>query len=186
MQKFLLCFLAVLVVSSITIAQMKLQLLSDIVGEDIILVKNSVLNKSEATSTNDLPTKLPGDEGKLIPGSIMIGLLGDITFPFGEDFKKYAGTGWSGHVYGGYSFLNTLQFTLKVGYIKFGEQDVDFSQLAKTTQEEYTQTLTNSQIVILLGIIYTIGLDPSCLGLPNCITGGVIITICWISDWSFF
>jgi hypothetical protein len=165
---------------------MKLQLLSDIVGEDMILVKNSVLNISEATSTNDLPTKLPGDEGKLIPGSIIIGLLGDVTFPFGEDFKKYAGTGWSGHVYAGYSFLNTLQFTLKVGYIKFGEQDVDFSQLAKTTQEEYTQTLTNSQIAILLGIIYTIGLDPSCLGLPNCITGGSLLPYVGFQIGPFF
>ncbi|MBT8385928.1 MAG: hypothetical protein KJO12_00825, partial [Ignavibacteria bacterium] len=115
MRKFLLCFLSVIVISSITFAQTKLQLLSDIAGEDIISIHNSVLNKSETNSNSDLPSKLPGDVGKLIPGSIMIGVLGDVTFPFGEDFKKYAGSGWSAHVYGGYSFLNTLQLTLKVG-----------------------------------------------------------------------
>lgn len=176
MKKVLLFIITLFLVSSVSIyAQMKLKLLSDITGEDLISLNNLVLNESETNYNSDLPAKLLGDEGKLIPGSIMIGLLGDVTFPFGEDFKKYAGTGWSGHIYAGYSFLNTLQFTLKIGYIKFGEQDVDFSQLPKTTQEEYSRTETNHQIAILLGIIYMLGLDPSCLGLPSCLTGGLVL-----------
>lgn len=169
MKKVLLYFITLFLVSSVCIsAQMKL--VSDI---SIISLNKLEASESETDLNSDLPAGLPGDVGKLIPGSIMIGLLADVSFPFGEDFKKYAGTGWSGHIYAGYSFLNTLQFTLKIGYIKFGEQDVDL--FAKTTQEEYSLTETNSQIAVLLGVLYMLGLDPSCLGLPNCVTGGLLL-----------
>jgi hypothetical protein len=182
MQKFLLCFLAVLVVSSITIAQMKLQLLTDIVVEDIILVKNSVLNKSEATSTNDLPTKLLGDEGKLIPGSIMIGLMGDVTFPFGEEFKNYAGTGWSVHGFGGY-VLNPLVLGLKIGYIKFGEVETDYGLLGKSSAINEGSIQTNNQTIFAVILQYLLAnLDPTCLGLisSSFIQPYVAIAMCLI------
>jgi len=84
MRKILLCFLAVIVVSSISIAQMKLHLPAEIEGEERVLINKLVLNKE---GTNNA-SYVPSDESKLIPGSFLVGLLGDVTFPFGEAFKN--------------------------------------------------------------------------------------------------
>ena len=105
MRKFLLCFLSVIVVSSITFAQMNLQLPADIEGEEKVSTDKLELNKSETYSSSYSLSKSPANATSMIPGTILLGLLGDVTFPFGEDFKNYAGTGWSVHRFGGYSIL---------------------------------------------------------------------------------
>jgi hypothetical protein len=65
--------------------------------------------------------------------------------------------------------------TLKIGYIKFGEQDIDLDGFAKISQGENSSTATNSQIPILFGIYFTPGLDPTCLGgSSNCFSGNLI------------
>ncbi len=172
MQKFLLCFLSVIVVSSITFAQMKFQLPADIDGEDMISVNNSVLIKSETNSISVLPTELPADATDFIPGSLMIGLLGDVTFPFGEEFKNYAGTGWSVHTFGGYSVLNSLILTAKVGYIKFGEVETDYGLLKKGSAINEGSAQSNNQWVISLGGQYLPVLDPSCLSCLGTVNEG--------------
>jgi len=96
----------------------------------------------------------------------MIGLLGDVTFPFGEEFKNYAGTGWSVHAFGGYSVLNSLILTAKVGYIKFGEVETDFGLLEKVSAVNEGSIQSNNQLIISLGMQYLLGgLGQSCLGL---------------------
>jgi len=168
MQKILLCFLAVIVVSSISFAQMKLHLPADIEGEKITHINKFMLNKSGTSSASYSPNKLPGDESKLIPGSFLVGLLGDVTFPFGEAFKNYAGTAWSIHGMGGY-VLDPIMVALKVGYIRFGEVETDFSSLAKSSQYEIF-TAYNTQVVLALVALLTLsGLDPICPA-PSCLT----------------
>jgi len=165
--KKVLLLIATIFLSVSIYAQIKLKPPSDI---SIISQNKIEISEPESDLNSDLPADLPNDITKLIPGSFMIGLLADVSFPFGEDFKKYAGTGFSGHVFAGYSVLNTLLLTLKVGYIKFGEKETNLGGFAKITQEEYTITETNSQIPILLGGQYTFGIDPSCM---SCISGSL-------------
>jgi opacity protein-like surface antigen len=168
MKKVLLLIISLFLLSSVSIyTQSKLKLLSDI---SMISPIKLEVSESETELNSDLPTGLPADITKLIPGSFMIGLLADVSFPFGEDFKTYAGTGFSGHVFAGYSVLNTLLLTLKVGYIKFGEKETDLTQFFKIAQEDYTITQTNSQIPILFGGQYIFGIDPSCM---SCISGSL-------------
>ncbi|NNG27064.1 MAG: hypothetical protein HKM87_06030 [Ignavibacteriaceae bacterium] len=167
MRKILLCLLAVIVVSSISIAQMKLHLPPEIGGEDSGPINKLVLNKEEVSSDN-LTVNLPADESKLIPGSFIVGLLGDVTFPFGEAFKNYAGTAWSIHGMGGY-VLDPIMVALKVGYIRFGEVETDFSSLAKSSQYEIF-TAYNTQVVLALVALLTLsGLDPIC-PTPSCLS----------------
>jgi len=167
MRKFLLCILSVIVVSSISIAQMKLYLPAEIEGEESVPVNKLVLNKERINSNNFLPDDLPGDESKMIPGSFLVGLLGDITFPFGEAFKNYAGTAWSIHGMGGY-VLDPIMLTLKVGYIKFGEVETDFSSLEKSSQLEIF-TAYNTQWVITFAAAFLLSnLGPLC-PTPSCL-----------------
>ncbi len=143
--------------------------------------------KSEIKFQNQIiPAQQPSDVSSLVPGSLMLGLLADVSFPFGEDFKKYAGTGFSGHVIAGYSILNVLMVSLKVGYIKFGEKDVDFG-LTKISQEEFSATQTNSQVPLLVGLYYTPGFDPTCLGTPgSCFYGGLLNPFIGLQFGPFF
>lgn len=143
--------------------------------------------KSQINFQNQMPTgQVPADISSLVPGSLMLGVLGDVSFPFGEDFKKYAGTGFSGHVFAGYSILNVLLLTVKAGYIKFGEEEIDFG-LEKVSQEEFSATQSNSQVPLLFGIFYTPGLDPGCLGAPgSCFSSALISPFVGIQCGPFF
>jgi hypothetical protein len=182
MQKFLLCFLAVLVVSSITIAQMKLQLPADVEEETKVSINKLVLNNSGVGSNSYLLAELPGDKSKIIPGSFMVGLLGDVTFPFGEEFKNYAGTAWSVHGFGGY-VINPLILSLKVGYIRFGEVETDFGLLKKGAQYGEILKAYNTQMVIAAALAYLLsGINPTCVA---GIAGGIMdpfiaVAICMI------
>ena len=156
MRKVLLLITSIFLVSSVCMfTQTKLKSLSDI---SINSPNKIEVSESETNLNSDLPIDMPDDIAKLIPGSFMVGLLADVSFPFGEAFKSYAGTGFSGHVFAGYSVLNTLLLTLKVGYIKFGEKENPLPGFAKAAQEDYTLTETNSQIPILFGGQYIFGI----------------------------
>ncbi|MCW8803255.1 MAG: hypothetical protein OQK57_02565 [Ignavibacteriaceae bacterium] len=127
-----------------------------------------------------------GSRGSTV-GTFMLGAVADVTFPFGEEFKAYSGTGYSGHIIAGYSVLNNLLLTLKIGYIKFGEQDVNFGGFAKIAQEEYSATATNSQVPVLIGIYFTPGLDPTCLGNPgSCFSGSLLNPYIGLQGGLFF
>lgn len=161
MYKYLLCLLTVILISSFSFSQMKLNLPSDMNEEETSNLK-LVLDKTET----------PADATSLIPGTFMIGLLGDITFPFGEVFKTYAGTGWSIHGFGEYSILNSLSIGAKVGYIKFGEVETDFNTFNKTSRISEGIKQTNSQVILAFLIKYLLGGDPTCLG--GFLSGGII------------
>jgi len=163
MRKNLYCLFIVVLVSSISFSQLKLNLPADIDMGD----KNPayVLNfkSTETTSGSYSPAELPADATSFIPGTIILGLLGDVTFPFGEEFKNYAGTGWSVHGFGGYSILNSIIFGAKIGYIKFGEVETDFNAFEKTSQITEGIAQTNSQLIIALMLQYLLG-GGSCIG----------------------
>ncbi len=128
---------------------------------------------AEEGQNNVLPVFNPGDDGGMpLLGSWLLGVSGDVSFPFGKDFKEFAGTGFSGHFSAGYLFLKNFLVSLSVGYVKFGEksQSLDFG-LAKITQgNEITQNF--SQIPILVGGEFYPDLGPDCLGL-GCLSGGI-------------
>jgi len=87
----------------------------------------------------------------LLSGLFLIGLSFDISFPIGDDFSNFAGTGFSGHAFVAYMVARSLMLTLSVGYIKFG--DTDFSQDFGDGFSS-TQTNSHSQIPILFGFNY--------------------------------
>jgi len=162
MRKILLCFLATIVVSSMSIAQMKLHLPAEIEGKEKAQTNKLMLNK-EAASSDNLRVNLPDDKSKLIPGSILVGLLGDVTFPFGEEFKNYAGTAWSVHGMGGY-VLNPIILSLRIGYIRFGEVETDFSSLEKSSQFGEIFVAYNTQVIFAFVIQYLLSeLGQNCL-----------------------
>jgi len=170
MRKHLYCFLTVVLISSISFSQMKLNLSSVIDEEENASNLKLVLDKTETQSSSYSTIESPADATSLIPGTIMLGLLGDVTFPFGEAFKTYAGTGWSVHGMGAY-VLNPIALALKVGYIRFGEVETDLSFLEKSTQYGEILKAYNSQVVITAALIYFLsGLSSSCVtgtGLGN-------------------
>ena len=126
-------------------------------------------------------------QGGLSVGTFMLGAVADVSFPFGEEFKAYSGTGFSGHILAGYSVLNNLLLTLKVGYIKFGEQDIDLGGFAKISQDGYSATATNSQVPLLFGAYFTPGLDPTCLGgSGNCFSGNLFSPYVGLQAGLFF
>ncbi len=146
MRTIIFCILVVGVISSLSTAQMKLQLPEEIERTDNTTVTNTTLNNSG-----------------MIPGSFMVGLLGDVTFPFGEEFKTYAGTAWSVHGMGAY-VLNPIALSLKVGYISFGEVETDLSIFEKGAQYGEILTASNSQFVLAAALLYFLsGLSPSCI-----------------------
>jgi hypothetical protein len=160
MQKYLFCLITIVLVSSISFSQMKLNVPSDIETEEKMSNLKLVLNKTETSA----------DATNFFPGTIMLGLLGDVTFPFGEEFKNYAGTGWSIHAFGGYSILNSLVLALKAGYIRFGDVETDYGFLGKNSQITEGSIQYNTQVIIALMIQYLMG-GGSCIG-P--LAGGVI------------
>lgn len=152
MQKYLYCLLTLFLFSSFTFSQMNLKLPSNLDEKEKSSNLQLVLNKTET----------PADATSLIPGTIMIGILGDVTFPFGEAFKNYAGTAWSVHGIGAY-VLNPIALALKVGYIRFGEVETDLNFLEKSTQYGETLKAYNTQTVLAATLLYFLsGLSTSC------------------------
>ncbi len=130
-------------------AGMKLKLRSDLSKENIATLGN---HKFESNMQLKLPAELaPSGEMELLRGLFLIGLSFDISFPIGDDFSNFAGTGFSGHAFVAYMVARSLMLTLSVGYIKFG--DTDFSQDFGDGFSS-TQTNSHSQIPILFGFNY--------------------------------
>lgn len=149
MKNFLLVLLTISLVSSLSLAEMKLKLRSDLME----LQQQSIFNKNLETNLNlNIPAEVapPADMKDFVRGMIMLGILADVSFPMGDGFKHVAGTGFSGHVIGSYLISPSFLISLRAGYITFGKQTEEGSELGFT----YKYEDTFSQIPILLGAYY--------------------------------
>jgi outer membrane protein W len=151
--KALFCsFLAVLFLSSISLAQMRLELNSDLFQED----QQSFLNNNyESNLKLEVPAiqTLPGDLKDFHKGLFLLGFLADVTFPLGSDsgFKHIAGTAFSGHVVASYFLSESFFLSLRAGYIKFATQTTEESGVGYNFRYEDKY----SQIPILFGAYYS-------------------------------
>lgn len=138
MKKFLLLLIVPLLSSNTVFAQLQLKLSQDVKNSDL-----SYFLENSYTPPSDLPSLNPSDEMRKM---FMVGIAADLTFPFGDEFKHVAGTGFSGHAMLGYAFTRTLMAAARVGYIKYADQ---------TQEDEFGNYEDSfSQILISLGIYH--------------------------------
>ena len=151
MFKVLLTVLSIIVISSLSFAELKLKLPADLTGETTqsLVYKNVESNLNLNIAPEVVP---PSDMKEFVKGMIILGLLADVSFPMGgdEDFGHFAGTGFSGHAMLGYVVANSWLLTLRGGYVAFGEQ----TTTGTNGIYDYTWTESYSQIPILLGAYY--------------------------------
>jgi len=149
MHKVLLTVLTLVLVSTLGFAEMKLKLISDFTGETN---SSFISNNLESNLQLNLPSEVtpPADMMELVKGLMLLGVLGDVSFPMGNDsgFKHIAGTGWSGHLEFSYMVSPAFRLAFRGGYINFGKQ----------TEEGpgYSYEDTYSQIPLLIGGYYMI------------------------------
>lgn len=144
-------FLAVLLMLSNTVlAQMQLKLSSDFEQQNL---SQALKSNSQLIQPNSVIS--PPDVMELKKGLIMLGLLADLSIPMGSDsgFKHIAGTGFSGHVVLSYLLSPEVMLALRAGYIKYGTQSEEGSELGYSYKYEDSY----SQIPILLGAYYMFG-----------------------------
>jgi hypothetical protein len=101
--------------------KMKLQLSSDIYQEEL----ESFGNHNYVSNLKlELPAQVtnPGGMGSFVKGMWLLALLADVAFPFGDDFKHIAGTGFSIHAMASYVIAAQVLISLRVGYQTFGSQ----------------------------------------------------------------
>lgn len=125
---------------------MKLKLSSDIYNEKI----ESFGNHNYVSNLKlELPSKVinPGGQLELIKGLFLLGLALDVSFPIGDDFSNFAGTGFSGHAVLAYLIARSIMLTLSAGYISFGQKEFGDGT-------NFSQTFCHSQIPIILGLNY--------------------------------
>jgi len=153
MRRILLFVLSVILVSSLSLnAQMKLKLTQDITGE----TPQSLINHDLESNLNLelLPeATAPGGIKDFVKGMFLLGLLADVSIPFGDEdtgFKHIAGTGFSGHVMANYLVAAQFILALRAGYIHFGTQTKEGDDGFGSYQYEDTYY----QIPILLGAYY--------------------------------
>jgi len=167
MRRTLLFIFSLFLVSSLCInAQMKLQLSQEIIGEQPASFTN---NNLESNLNLELPPEVtaPGGIKDFVKGMILLGILADVSIPFGEaksvdelegsdlepGFKHIAGTGFSGHIVASYVVSTAVLLSFRAGYISFGKQ-------TQEGEDEFGQTYKYencySQIPILLGAYYLI------------------------------
>lgn len=152
MIKLFCSFLAVLFLSSLSLAQMRLQLNTDPLPEN----QQSFLNTElESNLKLEVPSyaSLPGDMKDFYRGLFLLGFLADVSFPMGSDdgFKHIAGTAFSGHVVASYFLSESFFLALRAGYIKFATQTTESSDLGLN----YKYEDKFSQIPILFGAYYS-------------------------------
>jgi outer membrane protein W len=137
--------------------KMKLKLSSDIYNQEIEsfgdhnYVSNLKLELSPEVTA-------PGGMMEFYKGMMLLGILADVSFPFGDEttssgndgFKHIAGTAWSVHAVFSYLINAAFLFELRAGYINFGTQTEEGSESGFT----YKYEDTFSQIPILLGGYY--------------------------------
>lgn len=147
MNKLLLTVLSIFLVSSLSFAELKLNLPSDLTGE----TTQSIINKNLESNLNlALPSEVvpPANMMEMVKGMMLLGILADVSFPLGSDngFKHIAGTAWSGHVEFSYFVSPMFRIMVRAGYINFG------TQTTEDTNYKYEDTF--SQIPILVGGYY--------------------------------
>lgn len=150
MRRTLLYIFSLFLVSSFCInAQMKLQLSQEITGEQPTSFTN---NNLESNLNLELPPEVtaPGGIKDFAKGLILLGILADVSFPFGDGFKHIAGTGFSGHVMASYLVSTSVFLALRAGYISFGTQTTEGSESWGNFKYEDSY----SQIPILFGAYY--------------------------------
>jgi len=118
MKKVVYTFLALIVVSTFSFAQMKLQLPTDITGES----SQSFLNHNLESNLNlDLPQHITSPGGEFMK-MWLIGIMADVTFPMGDLGDAWS-TAFSGHAMIGYMIARSIMINLSVGYVKFTEKE---------------------------------------------------------------
>jgi len=150
MKVYFTLLVVLLLSSNVVLAQMQLKLSNNNEHQSL----SQVL---ESNSQLVLPSSVisPPDAMELKKGLIMLGLLADVSIPMGNEdgFKHIAGTGFSGHVVLSYLLNPQFMLALRAGYINFGTQSEEGSELGYTYKYEDTYT----QIPILLGAYYIFG-----------------------------
>ena len=151
MKSFSILLVVLLLLSNAVLAQMQLKINSDFENQNF----QSVSSDLKSNLLLDLPTNAyvsPPDAMDFKKGLIILGLMADITIPLGDDdgFKHIAGTAYSAHVMAGYLITQSFLLTLRAGYVNYGTQNEEGSDLGYS----YSYEDTYSQIPILLGAYY--------------------------------
>ncbi len=151
MKSFSILLVVLLLLSNAVLAQMQLKINSDFENQNF----QSVSSDLKSNLQLDLPTNAyvsPPDAMDFKKGLIILGLMADITIPLGDDdgFKHIAGTAYSAHVMAGYLITQSFLLTLRAGYVNYGTQTEEGSDLGYS----YSYEDTYSQIPILLGAYY--------------------------------
>ncbi|MFC2103600.1 hypothetical protein ACFLSS_04140 [Bacteroidota bacterium] len=145
-QLFIVTIALLIGFSFVANAQMNLKLSNSFSHEQTTTLGNHNL---ESNMKLELPAEItipPG--GEFYKGLFFIGLMIDMTLPFGDDFKHVAGTGFSGHLFASYVIAKSILLSLNVGYIKFADN---------TSEDEFGNYEDSySQIPILVGAYYLI------------------------------
>jgi hypothetical protein len=148
MNKLFLTILSIILISTLSFAEMKLKLSADLTGET---TRTLVNNDLESKLNLSLPSEVVAPNMmELAKGAMLLGVLADVSFPMGSDdgFKHVAGTAWSGHVEFSYFVSPMFRIMVRAGYINFGTQ---------TTEDQYgSYEDTFSQIPIIVGGYYMI------------------------------
>ena len=118
MKKVVYTVITLIVVSSFSFAQMKLQLPTEITGES----SQSFLNHNLESNLNlDLPQHITSPGGEFMK-MWLIGIMADVTFPMGDLGDAWS-TAFSGHAMVGYMIARSIMINLSVGYVKFTEKE---------------------------------------------------------------
>ncbi|HEY6435434.1 MAG TPA: hypothetical protein VIY47_02510, partial [Ignavibacteriaceae bacterium] len=93
MYKVVLTVFSILLISSLSFAELKLKLPADLTGE----TTQSIINKdAESNLSLNVPAEIVPASGmkEFVKGMIILGILADASFPMGgdEDFGHIAGT----------------------------------------------------------------------------------------------
>jgi hypothetical protein len=141
MKYFLRLLIVPLLFSSVALAQMQLKFSNDFEHQSYspTLESNSELILPNTTIS-------PSAAMDFYKGLFILGLLADVSFPMGDEFKHISGTAFSGHVVAGYLLSPEFLIALKAGYVNFGKQT------SEDVFGNYEDTF--SQIPILIGGYY--------------------------------
>ena len=119
MYKILLTTLSVILISTMSMAELKLKLHSDIASSEPQTIFS---NNLESNLKLELPTNPTNSPNSEFLKMWMIGAMADVAFPTG-DFGDFASTGFSFHVMAGYMVAKSILLKLSVGYQTFGSKD---------------------------------------------------------------
>ena len=154
MKRFLLTFLSIVLISSLSFAELRLKLPTELTGET---TQSLINNNLKANLNLEVPAEIvtpPAEMHELVKGMMLLGILADISFPMGSDdgFKHIAGTAWSAHLEYSYFVSPMFRITFRGGYINFGTQSESGGDPGYT----YSYEDTFSQIPLLIGGYYMI------------------------------